>query len=418
MEHQAVNSQVHRSGSSLESPVPTGDETARESAASAVKSFSIVTGGPVYNLLLRFHLIRQTLPNMWRRFIVLLAVIWLPLLVLSLREGMAFGHSVRIPFLYDFAMYGRFLLGLPLLLFAELLIDPVVRHAVSEFVDARLVPAQELPALENILRRVQQIRDSWIPEVILIVLAFFPTFLFQHEWVTGDLTSWHTAAQAMSTAGWWYAVVSAPVIRYIAYRWVFRYFLWAVLLLKISRSQLILMPTHPDRAAGVNFLATSQRHFGILGCALACSVAGRVANLMVFEGAPLASFKYQLVGFVVMSVILGVLPLALWAPKLMEVRKNGLLDYGRFAATYTKSFDSKWVHCAARPAESMLGTPDLQSLADLGNSFFFVENMRKVPVNRKLIQQLTVWTSIPFVPIIIFGTPTAELIQAVMKLIM
>jgi hypothetical protein len=331
---------------------------------------------------------------------------------------MAFGHSVRIPFLYDFGMYGRFLLGLPLLLFAELLIDPVVRQAVSEFVDARLVPDQELPALENILRRVQQIRDSWIPEAVVIVSAFFPTFLFHHEWVTGALTNWHTTAQGMSTAGWWYAVVSAPVIRYIAYRWVFRYFLWPVLLWKISRLQLTLMPTHPDRAAGVNFLAMSQKHFGILACALACSVAGRVANMMVFEGAHLASFKYQLVGFVVLSVILGVLPLALWAPKLMDVRKQGLLEYGRFAETYAKSFDRKWVHCAAKPAESMLGTPDLQSLADLGNSFFFIENMRKAPITRKLIQQLAVRTAIPFVPIIIFGTPTAELIQAVMKLMM
>jgi len=151
---------------------------------------------------------------------------------------------------------------------------------------------------------------------------------------------------------------------------------------------------------------------------LACSVAGRVANMMVFEGAQLASFKYQLVGFVVLSVILGVLPLALWAPKLMDVRKNGLLEYGRFAETYTKSFDRKWVHCGPKPAESMLGTPDLQSLADLGNSFFFVENMRKAPITRKLIQQLAVRTALPFVPIIIFGTPTAELIQAVMKLIM
>jgi len=418
MDNQAMDPQVPQSHPSLEASSPTGDQTEHESVAATLKNFSIVVGGPVYNLLLRLHLIRQTVPNMRRRFIAILAVIWLPLLLFSLREGMAFGHSVRIPFLYDFAMYGRFLFGLPLLLFAELLIDPVVRQAVSEFVDARLVPDQELPAFENILRRVQQIGESWIAEAIVIVLAFFPTFLFHHEWVAGALTNWHTTAQGMSTAGWWYAVVSAPVMRYVAYRWVFRYSLWPVLLWKISKLQLILIPTHPDRAAGVNFLATSQKHFGILACALACSVAGRVANMMVFEGAHLATFKYQLGGFVVLSVILGVLPLALWAPKLTDVRKNGLLEYGRFAETYTKSFDRKWVHCGAKPTESMLGTPDLQSLADLGNSFFFVENMRKAPITRKLIQQLAGRTALPFAPIIIFGTPTAVLVQEIIKLIM
>jgi hypothetical protein len=206
-------------------------------------------------------------------------------------------------------------------------------------------------------------------------------------------------------------------MRYITYRWVFRYFLWPVLLWQISRLQLILMPTHPDRAAGLNFLAMTQKHFGILGCALGCSVAGRVGNMMVFEGAHLASFKAPLAGFLVLSVILGLLPLALLIPKLKKVRKEGLLEYGRFANTYTKSFDRKWVHSDAKPAEGVLGTPDLQSLADLGNSFAFIENMRWAPISRKLVQQLAGWTAIPLIPIIVLGTPLPELLHEVMKLI-
>src|ERR1700758_4385504 len=104
----------------LQVPRFLGDPNARETAESAVRNFSIVVGGPVYDLLLHFHLVRQTLPNVWRRIAALLAITWLPLLLLSLREGLAFGHQVRISFLYDCAMYGRLLLGLPLLLYAEL----------------------------------------------------------------------------------------------------------------------------------------------------------------------------------------------------------------------------------------------------------------------------------------------------------
>jgi hypothetical protein len=418
METLAKNPQAPQSRPTVEGSRPSGDQSAHEIAESAVRNFSIVVGGPVYDLLLRFHLVRQTLPNVWRRIVALMAVTWLPLLLLSLREGVAFGHQVRIPFLYDLTMYGRLLLGLPLLLYAELLIDPAIRQAVSEFLDARLVPDHELPEFESVLRRVQRMRDSWIPEVILLVSAFFPVFLFQHEWVTGVVTNWHTTANGLSAAGWWYAVVSAPLMRYITYRWVFRYFLWPVLLWQISRLQLTLMPTHPDRAAGLNFLGMTQKHFGILACALGCSVAGRVANMMLFEAAPLASFKSPLVGFVALSVMLGLLPLALWIPKLKKVRKEGLLEYGRFAKTYTESFDGKWIHCAARPAEPMLGTPDLQSLADLGNSFAFIEKMRKAPISRKLVQQLAGWTAIPLVPVIILGTPTPELVREVMKLVM
>jgi len=420
METRPEDSQVPQSRPTVEAPRSSGDQSPspHEFDESAVKNFSIVVGGPVYDLLLRFHLVRQTLPNVWRRIVALMVVIWLPLLLLSLKQGLAFGHQVRIPFLYDLAMYGTFLLGLPLLLFAELVIDPPVRRAVSEFVDARLVPDQELPEFERILRRVQQIRDSWIPDVILLLLALFPLFLFQREWVAGVVTNWHTTSKGLSTAGWWYAVVSTPLMRYIAYRWVFRYLLWAVLLSRISRLNLTLMPTHPDRAAGLNFLAMAQKYFGILLCALGWSVAGGVANTMLFEGATLGSFESRLVGFVVLSVTVGLLPLASLSPKLMKVREAGLLEYGRLAKAYTESFDRKWVHCAARPSDPMLGTPDLQSLADLGNSFSFIANMRKTPISRKLIQQLAGWTAIPLVPIIIFGTPVPELVQEVMKMIM
>ena len=83
-----------------------------------------------------------------------MATTWLPLLLLSLKDGLAFGNHVRVPFLYDFSMYGRFLLCLPLLLLAEVVIDPAIRQAVTEFLDARVVQDQELPRFENVLRGV------------------------------------------------------------------------------------------------------------------------------------------------------------------------------------------------------------------------------------------------------------------------
>jgi hypothetical protein len=207
------------------------------------------------------------------------------------------------------------------------------------------------------------------------------------------------------------------MLRFFVYRWGFRYCLWAFLLWRISRLHLTLIPTHPDHAAGLNFLGSTQKHFGILFCALGCSFAGRIANSMLHEGASLASFKSLMAGYIILSLIVGVLPLAILAPKLRKVRKHGLLEYGRFANTYTESFDRKWVHSVAPPAEPMLGTADIQSLADLGNSFSFIEDMKIAPISRKLALQLAVWAAIPLIPIIIFGTPTPELVHEVMKMV-
>ena len=54
-----------------------------------------------------------------RRIVAGIALTWLPLLVLSLLDGKALGHAVRVPFLCDLDTHARFLLALPLLMVNE-----------------------------------------------------------------------------------------------------------------------------------------------------------------------------------------------------------------------------------------------------------------------------------------------------------
>lgn len=240
-------------------PSPRG-ASEQETADSAVHQFSIVMGGPIYDFLLRHGYLRFELPNLVRRILLLVSLTWLPLLLLSLIDGAAFGHRVTIPFLADLSMYGRFVVGLPLLLIAEVIIDPSIRTVVGEFLDERLVSDEELPEFEAVLAKARKLRDSWIPEVILLVLAFFPVFLFQHEFAIGAVSSWHTRGRGLTAAGWWYALFSTPLLRFVIYRWLFRYFVWSLLLWRIGRLRLSLVPTHPDHAAGLNFLGIAQKN--------------------------------------------------------------------------------------------------------------------------------------------------------------
>lgn len=408
----AANPEFPKSGLQ---PIPM--QTDRESVESTIRNFSIVLGGPFYDVLLRLGIVRTGLPNLIRRIVALVAVTWLPLLLLSLKDGIAFGHQVKVPLLYDFSIYGRFFLGLPLLLYAETVIDPAIRLALQELLDARIVPDEELAKYGDVLQRTQRLRDSMIPEVILLIAAFFPVFLFQREWAAPVVSNWHTSGGALTAAGWCFAIFSSALLRFMIYRWMFRYVVWAVLLWRIGQLPLVLMPTHPDHAAGLGFLAMSQKHFGILFCAFACFFAGIVTNGMVHEGLPLSFFKLLMIGFVVLSVIIGLLPLTMLTPKLMQVRKEGHLEYGRLAHAYTESFDRKWVHYAERPPEELLGTSDIQSLADIGNSFGVVEKMRIAPISKRLILQLGAQAALPLIPLIIFGTPTPELVRAIMKMV-
>jgi len=412
--HDRDRSEADREGSQPALVEPGPD---LKTSSEDLQGFSIVLGGPVYDFFLRIGLLRLGLPNVLRRIAALVAIVWLPLLFLSLKDGIAFGHRVTIPLLYDFSMYGRFLLGLPLLLLAEIVIDPAIQRSVREFVVGGLVQADGIQDFRAVLSRVQKMRDSAIPEIILLVLAFFPVFIFQHEWEGGAVSSWHTTAQGLTSAGWWYATFSTPLLRFITYRWAYRYAVWSILLRRIGQVKLHLMPTHPDHAAGLDFLSLAQRRFGILFCALGCAFAGRVANAMIFEGAKISSYKGLMLGFVVLSVLVGVIPLLLLAPVLAKVRRAGLLEYGKLANEYTQSFDRKWVHFDHRPDEQLLGSGDIQSLADLGNSYAIIRDMDIAPITRKLLMQLAVQSGLPLLPVIVLGTPLPELVNAVLKMV-
>ena len=88
----------------------------------------------------RAHLSGDVLELVARRVIVLALFAWLPLLALSIVEGHAWGESVKLPFLVDVDVHARFLLALPLLMYAELIVHQRMRLVVGAFVKRGLVP--------------------------------------------------------------------------------------------------------------------------------------------------------------------------------------------------------------------------------------------------------------------------------------
>ena len=78
--------------------------------------FSLVLGGPLFQLYRRAHLSGDSLELLSLRVVVIALFAWLPLLFLSMLGGRAFGSAVRIPFLSDVEAYARFLVAVPALI--------------------------------------------------------------------------------------------------------------------------------------------------------------------------------------------------------------------------------------------------------------------------------------------------------------
>jgi len=146
-------------------------------------------------------------------------------------------------------------------------------------------------------------------------------------------------------------------------------------------------------------------------------LAGVVAARVLYRGESLLSFKLQIGGFIVffVTVILG--PLLIFTPQMANAKRKGLAVYGQLAQDYVESFERKWIPANPNPGEDLLGTGDIQSLADLANSYSVVSSMRAFPFGLNDITRLAAATAAPFLPLLLTIFSPEELIMRLIKVV-
>jgi hypothetical protein len=177
-----------------------------------------------------------------------------------------------------------------------------------------------------------------------------------------------------------------------------------------------LIPTHPDRCAGLAFLGKSSYAFAPILFAQGAMLAGLVASRVLYRGESLTSFKLQIGGFIVFFVLAILGPLLMFTPKMAQARRKGLADYGLLAQRYTEGFEQKWVRNSST-SEELLGAADIQSLADLGDSYGLVRDMRSVPFGLDDVTRLAAATAAPLVPLLLTIFSPEELLMRIIKVL-
>ena len=378
---------------------PFSEELLRES-----RDFSLVLGGPLYQLLRRAHISGDALELVRRRAFVIAALAWLPLLLLSTLQGRAFGERVPVPFLHDVEVHVRFLLALPLLVVAELVVHDRMRFVLRQFLERRLIPAHAAQRFEAAIVSAFRLRNSVVAELSLIAFVYLVGIqLVWRQYITLGTPTWYAvpdgAGMQLTFSGIWFGYVSLPIFQFLLLRWYYRIFIWARFLWQLSRIPLNLIPTHPDRVGGLGFLSNTAYAFVPLAAAHGAALAGLLANRIFFAGAGLLDFKPEaatVIG-VLLAVVFG--PLLVFAPQLAQAKRRGNREYGTLAQRYVSEFDAKWLRGGAAPDEPLVGSGDIQSLADLANSFEVVRQMRIAPVTRDAVLQLAAATFAPLVPL-------------------
>jgi hypothetical protein len=314
----------------------------------------------------------------------------------------------------------RFLAAVPLFFLCETWVAPRMAEFVRDIVRSGVVTEPGRPALAAVIRRIGRLKDPWPAEIIFFLTAFtFPLIGVFADILPGSSASLPSllaeSGGRVGPALGWYLGFCLPLFRFLILRWLWHLGLWCYFLWRVQRLDLHLIPTHPDHAAGLGYLEIVQEHFGTLAFAISAVLAASFAE-EIASGTMRFESLYLLIPLVLLlSAVLFVCPLLIFSPKLWLCRITGWSEYMDMASGYVKAFDRKWIRDDNPSSESLLGTPDMQSLADLTNSVNVVREMRWIPAGRRLLVSLAACTIVPLLPLLLLRYPLDQLAVRLFK---
>jgi hypothetical protein len=158
-----------------------------------------------------------------------------------------------------------------------------------------------------------------------------------------------------------------------------------------------------------------QAHLLPLVLGLSAVLSASFAEDISSGRVPLQALYVAAVAMLLGAALLVVGPLVVFSAALWRCRQQGLGDYYTLAARYAESFDRKWFGREGIADHTELGSPDIQSLADLSTAVGIVRDIRVLPVGRRLLIGIAAATLVPLLPLLSFRYPMATMIDQVLN---
>jgi hypothetical protein len=331
--------------------------------------------------------------------VALAAFAWLPLLVLSLVAGTAFGDRVTIPFFGDFLVHGRFLIALPLLVLVHPVVDARIAVALAILRRSGVIAPADEESLDGALDRARALWRSWIVRVALLLLSVLGIFPTQSAKAFVEVSSWMTpgedGAGALSAAGWWSILVGGPVVRLLVLLALWKLLIWCWLLWRLARLPLRYQPLHPDRCAGISMLTWAQCGFAGLVAALSVQLGCLMADAVTYKGVELASFKVPAAAFAVAMLLLLFAPLLVFLRPLADACARTQVAFQEWASRAANQVSGDMQRTGDEAIAAQLSSPEVSSLTDATALYEGFVHTKKIPITRPSFITVIVAIALP-----------------------
>ncbi len=211
-----------------------------------------------------------------------------------------------------------------------------MRSVVKVFLERRLIPESAMTRFDAAIASAFRLRNSVLGRGAADRLRVCRRCLIVwRQYMALDAATWYAtpsvSGSKLSLAGRWYGYVSLPFFQFLLCRWYFRLFIWMRFLWQVSRIELNLIPTHPDRVGGLGFLCQHVYAFAPLAVAHGAILAGPLANRILYLGAALTEYKIEIAVVVVFCCAWYLARSWCLRLSLPHAKRTGLREYGTLA---------------------------------------------------------------------------------------
>lgn len=390
-----------------------------EPIATLPEEANLFMQGPPMLAEARLGLLRPGRMHTGRRCLVFVLLTWAPLLLLTAREGTLLPRSDGIAFLADAGAFARSWVAGPLLLLADAYAGRELSRIAERFRWMCGLDPATREGYSRIVASTLRIRDGLLLEVLVALSVVLLVTAMVNGLPFAQLPLWHRSAGApghLSVAGWWYVLVSVPLLLLLIVGWLWRLVVWTRFLVLVARLDLAIVPEHPDAAGGMGFVGYSVRGFALVAAAFGAIVAGAVANQLLHHAAQPQSFRMLVAGTAAACVVLFCAPLFVFAPRLARERRRGMRQFGELCTSFGLQFSGEWFS-GRRVERNVLDRNDFSSATDLYQVVDRVKAMRFVPLDRTNVLLLAGATLVPFIPVVLLAIPFETVVMRLLGML-
>lgn len=367
------------------------------------RHFSLMSGGPFYQLSRRLHLLS---PRGSLRVFRIALVLWMPIAITTALR-ILLGYKPD-PLVYDISVHTRFLVSWPILVLASRLVEVQANVVVTQLYKSNFAPRA---SLDKIFDRAERMRDNGWVEALFVVIALCGGAA-TIAGLIGPSGIVHGGTSAGTTlVRFYYSLFGLPLLQFVVARWLWRWAIWTYVLISVSRLPLALQGTHPDRAGGIGFVGAPLTGFSVFTASLTTVLSAAWITQILDDRMTAPSALPTLLVFLVTMFVIGFGPLLFFTPHMYKAQRKALNVYGPLALEYMRQFHRKWIQGQRDPNEVLIGNSDIQSMADMGNAFNVVLQTRIFVFGKKKLIELWLASVVPMVPLVATVIPITEVFK-------